>query len=373
MLQRLARSVATVAKIPVPRMRRLPSRKQGASTADTIEATGVQEVAVSGVTSFSPRRSSRPRNALQSSAVLKKAPAEQKPVSCLAASLEEQNFKQESPDSTQPAAPAQTKSHPRPSRKRKAAAQADAAAGDGMSSVSVDSKQAASKAAPQKEPKRTSKASTKTRPAQTAESPASPDASASGGTADSVLQQPVDSPAKHVKQRKPRAKAAVKTKTAAVTPIPDEQMLSPVVKPEDGNSIAPETSLAQQAQKQEPPRTKFEVKTETVTVAELGEASAEDPAVMSGDSAASKTPRKRRAKAEVPVETLLESVHVTPYRERCIPKKWVGAHVSMAGGMERAIVRAAAIGQFFTCCCRCGSVYNQHHSDPTASMPLSAA
>ena len=374
MLQRLARSVATVAKIPVPSVRRIPSKKPGASTADNIEATGAHEVAVSGVTPYSPslpRRSPRPRNTLQSPAVLKKATAEQQSVSCLAALPADQSVKHESPDSTQPAAPAllsaHTKSHTPPSRKRKAA-QADATAGDSVSSTSAGSKAAASKAAVYKEPKRSSHASTKTRPPQTAgsagvaESPSSPGAPASQRTAASVLQQPADSPAKPTKQRRPRAKAAVKTKTAAVTPLPDEQMLSPVVKPEDGNSTAAETSSPQQAQKQKPPRTRVEVKTETVTVAELREASAEDPAVMPGDSAASKTPRKRRAKAEVPVETLLESVHVTPYRERCIPKKWVGAHVSMAGGMERAIVRAAAIGAFFTCCCHGCSLYNQHHS-----------
>ena len=375
MLQRLARSFPIVAKLPVARIRRMPSRKPSASTADDIEATGVQAVAGSVTTSpLLPRRSSRARNTLHSSAVLTKAAAAGlQSVSCLAAVPEDQIVKQESPDSAQPAAPTllpvpnQPKSSHPPSRKRKAAACADAIVEGKASSVADDSKQVASKAVPHKTPKRSSKTSAKTKSAQAAESAASPDPSASAGAAGSALQQPADSPTRPSKQRKPRAQAVIKTETATVTPLPDEQIPGPAVKPEDGNSTAPQTSSAKQARKQKPPRTKVEVKTEVVTVAEPGNASADDSAVVPGDSVSPKKPRKRQAKPEVSVETLLESIHVVPYRERVIPKKWVGAHVSMGGGMERAVVRAAAIGQFFTTCyCGCHlvdiSAYLQHHN-----------
>lgn len=348
----------------------MPSQKSSASTAHNIEATGVQAVVGSGATSYSPllpRRSSRARNTLPSSAVLEKTAACLQSVTCLAAVPEDQAVKHESPDSAQPAsptllaAPNQTKtSHPF-SRKRKAAARADAIVEDNTPSVLDDSKQAAITAVPHAKSKRSSKASAKTKPAQAAgaasiyvaESPASPDASASKGAAGSALQQPADSPTRPLKQRTPRAKAVIKTETTSATPLPDEQIPGPAMKPEDGNSTAPETSSAKQTQKQKPPPTKVEVKTEVVTVAEPGDVSAEDSAVMLGDSALPKKPRKRRAKPEVSVETLLESIHVMPYRERDVPKKWVGAHVSMGGGMERAVVRAAAIGQTCTSCC-CG-------------------
>ncbi|KAL0020955.1 hypothetical protein WJX79_007120 [Trebouxia sp. C0005] len=65
---------------------------------------------------------------------------------------------------------------------------------------------------------------------------------------------------------------------------------------------------------------------------------------LSDESPKKSKPRKPRAKKVLTVEQLLESVDVVPYRERVMPKKWVGAHVSMGGGLERAVVRAASIG-----------------------------
>ena len=361
MLQRLARSFATAAKLPIARTKRMPSKKHSTSSADKVEALGVQAVAGSGTTPL-PRRSSRARNTLQSSTVLKKeVSVDLQSVSSLAAVPVDQNVKQESPASVQPATPLsasiQTNSNT-PSRKRKAAAHVDANIDSNGYSIADDSTTVVSDALPQEKPKRSYKASAKTKPAQpagsafahTAGSPASPDAST--GAAGSALQQAADSPARPLKQRKPRAKAVIKTETATVTPMPDEQIPGPAAKPEDGNPTAPETSSAKQARKQKPPPgTKIKVKSEVVTVAEPADASAEDSAVLPGDSVSPKKPRKRRAKAEVSVEILLESIQVTPYRERVIPKKWVGAHVSMGGGMERAVVRAAAIGQTLASCC----------------------
>ena len=356
MLQRLARSVAIAATLP--RIRRMPSRKHSASSADKIEATGVQAVAGPGTTSYSPslpRRKSR--RTLQSSRVLsKEAPADLQ--SGLAALPVDQTVKQESPASAQPAAPtllsaSMQTSFNTSSRKRKAAAHADANVVGNAYSVADNSKTAASKASPREKPKRSRKVPAKTKPAQIAnsasadidESPAVPDAST--GAAGSALQHPADNPARPLKQRKSRAKSVVKTETATVAMLPDGHIPGPAMRPEDGNSTDPETSSATQARKQKPPRTEVEVKTEMVTVAEPGDVSAKDSAVVPGDCVLPKKPRKRQAKAEVSVETLLESVHVTPYRERVVPKKWVGAHVSMGGGMERAVVRAAAIGQTF--------------------------
>lgn len=364
MLQRLARSFAVVAKLPLARTRRMPSKKHSTGGADKVEASGVQTVAGSGTTSYSPslpRRSSRARNTLQSSTVLKKeASADVQSVSSLAALPIDQTVRQESPASAQPAtllsASIQTDSNT-PSRKRKAAARADANVASNVYAIADDSAKAASKASPHAKPKRSYKVSAKAKPAQTAdsasahivESPAPPDTSP--GAAGSALQQAADSPTRPLKQRKPRAKAVIKTETVTVTPLPDEQIPGPAVKPEDRNPKAPETSSAKQARKHKPPaRTKVEVKAEVVTVAELGDASAEDSAVLPGDVVSPKKPQRRRAKAEVSVETLLESIHVTPYKERVVPKKWVGAHVSMGGGMERAVVRAAAIGQTLTSC-----------------------
>lgn len=349
MLQRLTSSLATVVKHPFARTRRMPTKpKQSAVGADELHTTGLQAVARSGVTSNSPplpRRSSRPRSTLQSPAVLVKAA---QATSSLEAPPVDQTVKQESPDSAQPAvatriaAPVQTKPDTVHSRKRKAAAHVDADAKglDPALPVIGDSKPAASKAAvPLKEPKRRSRASTKIQPAQPTGSPSVHPAKLPSSTeaVGSALQQPADSPARPCKQRKPRAKAVIKEEATTVIQSPDK----PAVTPEDSDAIAAQTSSAKKVRKQKSTSVKVEVKN-----VEPGSdpATAQDSAVVSDDSGTPKKPRKRRPKVEVSVETLLESVHVTPYRERVVPKKWVGAHVSMGGGMERAVVRAAAIG-----------------------------
>ena len=362
MLLRLARSFAIATKLPVAQIRRMPRKAESAGTTDQIQTTGLQpKPRLGGVQANPPslpRRSSRPRSTLQSPAVLAKAaPYDPQAVSSLAASTVDQDVKQESPDNAQPAvatmgsAPNQINTSR--SRKRKAAADADADAVDTAPPVVVDSKQAASKPAVSlKEAKRKSKGSAKVKPTQTADPasadtaglPAFSDTPASTGAAGSALQLPADSPTQPAKQRKPRSKAVIKTETVTVANPPGKQVSAPAVTQEDGESPASGTS--KKLRKQRTPPTQVEVKTEVATVAEPRDdpPSAQDPAVMPEGSVTAKKPRKRRAKAEVSVETLLESVHVTPYRERVMPKKWVGAHVSMGGGMERAVVRAAAIG-----------------------------
>ena len=331
--------------------------KSKQSGADELQATGLQAVARSGGVTSSPpsllRRSSRPRSTLQSSAVsIRTGQATSQAVSSLEASPVDPPVKQESPDSAQPAvatliaAPAQTKPDTAHSRKRKAVAHVDTDANtlDPAALVVAASKLAASKAAvPLKEPKRRSRSSAKIQPAQSTGSASDhhDETPASEGVVGSALQQPADGPIKPSKQRKSKAKAAIDTE-ATVIQSPGEPA-SAVVTHEDGNTIASETSSAKKVRKQKSTRVKVEVKT-----VEPGDdsATAQDSAMTPEDSAAPQKPRKRRAKAEVSVEELLESVHVTPYRERVIPKKWVGAHVSMGGGMERAVVRAAAIGKF---------------------------
>ena len=227
-------------------------------------------------------------------------------------------------------------------RKRKATESSAVASGDTSAAV-VNSAQAASKSAtPQKATKRISKASVKVEPAGLA---APADVPISVDAADAALDQPGHNAAKSPKQRKPRAKAVIKTQTATVK-RPDKLGLSAVKHEGDNAMLDGTTSFPKKPRKQNLQPTKVEVNTETVTIAEPADdsAPAQEAAMTSDGSVTPKKPRKQQKKAEVSVETLLESVHVTPYRERSVPKKWVGAHVSMGGGMERAVVRAAAIG-----------------------------
>lgn len=70
-------------------------------------------------------------------------------------------------------------------------------------------------------------------------------------------------------------------------------------------------------------------------------------------AAPARKPRKPRAKAAVKVDIaeVIASLDLKPYRDRVKPRKWVGAHVSMAAGLERAVVRAAAIGKQLSIFC----------------------
>ncbi|DBA74385.1 hypothetical protein WJX77_002649 [Trebouxia sp. C0004] len=152
--------------------------------------------------------------------------------------------------------------------------------------------------------------------------------------------EPVSNPAKSPKQQKPRAKAVIKSKIVAETEpagaAPSAQHTEPT---KDAATIA-DTSLGKPCKQRKP---KTIVKTETMVKEDLASPDA-SAAALSDESAKKSKPRKPRAKKVLTVEQLLDSVDVVPYRERVIPKKWVGAHVSMGGGLERAVVRAASIG-----------------------------
>ena len=160
------------------------------------------------------------------------------------------------------------------------------------------------------------------------------------------VMEPADEQAKPLKRRKPQAKAVIRTETATVIDAGDG--VAPPQQPDSSyDQVAGPAAATSMPSKQRTPKSKKAVvKTETVTVTDA----AHDPASPSqltdnvNSSAKKSKPRKTRAKAVVTVEQLLESVDVVPYRERVVPKKWVGAHVSMGGGLERAVVRAAAIG-----------------------------
>ena len=151
-----------------------------------------------------------------------------------------------------------------------------------------------------------------------------------------------DEQAKATKPRQPEAKTVINTEitTAAKSDIAAQDHDA------SGDTKEPQSNTPAKATKQRKPRkSKAVVKTETVTVTEATDNPEQQSTVDTGEPLQTKKPRKPRAKATVSVETLLESVDVVPYRERTIPKKWVGAHVSMAGGLEKAVVRAASIGQ----------------------------
>lgn len=357
MLQRLARSFVPAAGHRLPGIARMPNKaKLSTKFAAPIRSADLpadSEVGSAPVESpVQPRRSSRARSGLPTSAIS----ARSSPITAVldtgpAGTLAEQTVKQEEPVITQPAEDTllavteQVKPKTGRPRKRKAAIISDAAVPEDTAAAEFDGAQAASKSAtPQKASKRISKTSLKVEPAE----PAAPaDASASVDAADAVLNQPGHNAAKSPKQRKPGAKAIIKTETATVTKADQAKPGPSVVKPEGDNTILNGTTRsAKKSRKQKVPPTQVEVKTETVTIAEPADdsAPAQEADMTSDGSVTPKKPRKQRKKAEVSVETLLESVHVTPYRQRTVPKKWVGAHVSMGGGMERAVVRAAAIG-----------------------------
>ena len=153
--------------------------------------------------------------------------------------------------------------------------------------------------------------------------------------------EPVSKPAKSPKQQKPRAKAVIKSELAAETEPTGAAASAQQAEPSKDSATIDDTSHDKPRKQRKP---KAVVKTETVVIKEdlaLPDASA---AALSDESAKKSKPRKPRAKKVLTVEQLLESVDVVPYRERVMPKKWVGAHVSMGGGLERAVVRAASIG-----------------------------
>ena len=154
------------------------------------------------------------------------------------------------------------------------------------------------------------------------------------------VNEPVSNPAKSLKQQKPRAKAVIKSEVAAVTEPTGAVASAQQAEPTKDSATVADTSGKPCKQR----KPKARVKTETVVVKEDLASPDAYAAALSDESAKKSKPRKPRAKKVLTVEQLLESVDVVPYRERVMPKKWVGAHVSMGGGLERAVVRAASIG-----------------------------
>jgi len=153
--------------------------------------------------------------------------------------------------------------------------------------------------------------------------------------------EPVSKPAKSSKQQKPRAKAVIKSELAAETEPTGAAASAQQAEPSKDSATIADTSLGKPRKQR---KLKAVVKTETVVVKEDLASPDASAAALSDESAKKSKPCKPRAKKVLTVEQLLESVDVVPYRERVMPKKWVGAHVSMGGGLERAVVRAASIG-----------------------------
>lgn len=153
--------------------------------------------------------------------------------------------------------------------------------------------------------------------------------------------EPVSKPAKSSKQQKPRAKAVIKSELAAETEPTGAGASVLQAEPSKDSATIADTSLGKPRKQRKP---KAVVETDTVVVKEDLASPDASAAALSDESAKKSKPRKPRAKKVLTVEQLLESVDVVPYRERVMPKKWVGAHVSMGGGLERAVVRAASIG-----------------------------
>lgn len=184
------------------------------------------------------------------------------------------------------------------------------------------------------------------------------------------LSQAAKGQAKSRRQHKPRAKKAAKAETASSIESPSSNTavsnVAAKLSEAPDNPELPDATPSKPAKQRKPRKAKTVVKTETVVVTEAtagsalqqaakasadgtakrraGDSASQEPAAASPDGSEKKSHRKPRVKAKVSVEELLQSVDVVPYRERKIPKKWVGAHVSMGGGLEKAVVRAASIG-----------------------------
>lgn len=154
------------------------------------------------------------------------------------------------------------------------------------------------------------------------------------------ITESVTGPAKSPQKQKLPAQAVIKSETSAVIQSTDAAASGQQPAPASEAPVPLADSPGKPVKGRKPRSNKVVVKEETVTLTEP----AEDPAVPDGQAKKSSS-SKPRAKKTLTVEQVLESVDVVPYRERTVPKKWVGAHVSMGGGLERAVVRAASIGQ----------------------------
>ena len=371
MLQRIVRHFGHLTRNQHLRVVRMPTAKSNASFVDSHSPTAdIRSTPLQAKSQAQPRRSSRLVSAAPAETSHGTATANTGSIGMLAGqSFQQESFTIAQPAETTPAAVSEpVRSNLKRSRKRKAVADSGAAASGGASATGTQGTQAVSQAtAPEKAPEAEPQAAAVSHDlkqvnelpdiAQGTQSElrhqqAPADPSSSCDRASPALDTHAHPP-KSPKQRKPRTKAVIKTETVIVTKPAQDQPPLPAAKSDDGgDATAAGSSPSKTPRKQKRTRTKVEVKTETVIAAELPDSStsAQDSAAVADASAKPKKPRQRKAKAEVSVETLLESVHVTPYRDRVVPKKWVGAHVSMGGGMERAVVRAAAIGQTPTQC-----------------------
>lgn len=199
-------------------------------------------------------------------------------------------------------------------------------------------------------PMRTSK-QTKSTPTVKTESA---DLDNSAGTAAHIAAAAPDTSTRNSKPprraRQTKGKTAVKSEPAELDQLANEAP--------DATAVVSDTTKAMPACQGKQTKAKTAVKREPAELDPIANtarhASAEGPITDATEAVPAAEPRRPRAKAAVKVDIaeVIASLNVTPYRDRVKPDKWVGAHVSMGGGLERAVVRAAAIGApcLLKCC-----------------------
>lgn len=162
-------------------------------------------------------------------------------------------------------------------------------------------------------------------------------------------QLPPTSVSKTQKRKQSKAKAEVKDEKADV----DTSTVPGFIVPEPGTDALESAS----PRKSKQAKAKAALKTEPAELDQMlhtaPDVEADVPVTDAIQAAPARKPRKPRAKAaaKVDIAEVVAALNVAPYRNRIRPNKWVGAHVSMAGGLERAVVRAAAIGELCHCHC----------------------
>ena len=144
-------------------------------------------------------------------------------------------------------------------------------------------------------------------------------------------------------QKKPKAKSASKAQQQAAAPSGNSSADVAVAAGPDRLSVsASQLAVAMtEAVKADPAAP-------VAADAAVGNAAVQQAVSLTEETAQAVKPRKPRGKKVKEVKPTLDevvaSLNLQPYRERVQPRKWVGAHVSMAGGIEKAVVHAAAIG-----------------------------
>ena len=167
-------------------------------------------------------------------------------------------------------------------------------------------------------------------------------------TLDTTDHLPASLPPRSRKPKQSKAKAAIKEETADVASSTAPGFPVPAPCTDVLESASPRKS-------KQKPKAKAAVKTEPAQLNQMKHAApdveAYVPVTDANEAAPICKPRKPRAKAaaKVDIAEVVAALNVTRYRDRIRPNKWVGAHVSMAGGLERAVVRAAAIGKMCPC------------------------